>query len=85
MPRFTDDDCSSEDGNNLEQLMENMVSEKEKLMETLRETQDELSATMAEMQELRHERDSLSRQMYSNQPQVSVFVAKVLFAVIVIV
>uniref|UniRef100_UPI00398F7C8E liprin-alpha-4 n=1 Tax=Pristiophorus japonicus TaxID=55135 RepID=UPI00398F7C8E len=58
----------SEDAN-FEQLMVNMLDERDKLMETLRETQETLSLTQDRMQEVAHERDLLQRQLNSALPQ----------------
>ncbi|XP_067863486.1 liprin-alpha-4 [Heptranchias perlo] len=58
----------SEDAN-FEQLMVNMLDERDKLMETLRETQETLSVTQEKMQEVAHERDLLQRQLNSALPQ----------------
>ncbi|XP_072419355.1 liprin-alpha-4 isoform X6 [Chiloscyllium punctatum] len=54
---------------NFEQLMVNMLDERDKLMETLRETQETLSLTQEKMQEVAHERDLLQRQLNSALPQ----------------
>ncbi|XP_067913217.1 liprin-alpha-4 [Heterodontus francisci] len=54
---------------NFEQLMVNMLDERDKLMETLRETQETLSLTQERMQEVAHERDLLQRQLNSALPQ----------------
>ncbi|GCB67429.1 hypothetical protein scyTo_0000729 [Scyliorhinus torazame] len=55
---------------NFEQLMVNMLDERDKLMETLRETQETLSLTQERMQEVAHERDLLQRQLNSALPQM---------------
>ncbi|XP_048468236.1 liprin-alpha-2-like isoform X1 [Rhincodon typus] len=56
---------------NFEQLMVNMLDERDKLMETLRETQETLSLTQEKMQEVAHERDLLQRQLNSALPQLT--------------
>ncbi|XP_078276784.1 liprin-alpha-4 isoform X8 [Rhinoraja longicauda] len=61
----------SEDAN-FEQLMVNMLDERDKLMENLRETQETLSVTQEKMQEVAHERDLLQRQLNSALPQMTV-------------
>ncbi|XP_015434199.1 PREDICTED: liprin-alpha-1 isoform X2 [Dufourea novaeangliae] len=59
---------SGEDGN-FEQLMVTMLDERDKLMETLQETQERLQETEARLQEIEKERDSLNRQLNANIPQ----------------
>ncbi|XP_069797730.1 liprin-alpha-4 isoform X2 [Narcine bancroftii] len=75
MPTISEDTLSqrgsqngSEDAN-FEQLMVNMLDERDKLMETLRETQETLSVAQERMQEVAHERDLLQRQLNSALPQ----------------
>lgn len=64
------DDCLSEDSNNLEQVMENMLEEKEKLLENLHEAHEEISTIKATLEDVRRERDLLHRRVFSDQPQV---------------
>ena len=52
-PQFSGDDA------NFEQLMVNMLDERDKLMETLRETQETLAITSVKLQEAERERDAL--------------------------
>nr|XP_056723446.1 liprin-alpha-4 isoform X10 [Euleptes europaea] len=54
---------------NFEQLMVNMLDERDKLLETLRETRETLSVTQGRLQEALHERDQLQRQLNSALPQ----------------
>ncbi|XP_072905892.1 liprin-alpha-1-like isoform X3 [Hemitrygon akajei] len=54
---------------NFEQLMVNMLDERDKLLESLREAQDSLALCQAKMQEAFHERDSLQRQLNTALPQ----------------
>ncbi|XP_077695257.1 liprin-alpha-4 isoform X5 [Eretmochelys imbricata] len=54
---------------NFEQLMVNMLDERDKLLETLRETRDTLALTQSRLQETGHERDQLQRQLNSALPQ----------------
>ncbi|ETE61450.1 Liprin-alpha-2, partial [Ophiophagus hannah] len=54
---------------NFEQLMVNMLDERDKLLETLRETRETLSVTQGRLQETFHERDQLQRQLNSALPQ----------------
>uniref|UniRef100_A0A4W3JK30 PTPRF interacting protein alpha 4 n=1 Tax=Callorhinchus milii TaxID=7868 RepID=A0A4W3JK30_CALMI len=55
---------------NFEQLMVDMLDERDKLLETLRESQETLCLSQAKMQEVTHERDLLQRQLNSALPQV---------------
>ncbi|ESN98624.1 hypothetical protein HELRODRAFT_188839 [Helobdella robusta] len=73
-----DEECSSGEDNvhDLELMIENMTDEREKLLESLNKTQDELSSANIELQELRRERDALTKQLYSNQPQEVVSLCK---------
>lgn len=55
---------------NFEQLMVNMLDEREKLLESLRESQETLAATQGRLQDALHERDQLQRHLNSALPQV---------------
>ncbi|XP_016325814.1 liprin-alpha-2-like isoform X9 [Sinocyclocheilus anshuiensis] len=54
---------------NFEQLMVNMLDERDKLLESLRETQETLSQSQTKLQDVLHERDVLQRQLNSALPQ----------------
>lgn len=54
---------------NFEQLMVNMLDEREKLLESLRESQESLAATQSRLQGALHERDQLQRHLNSALPQ----------------
>ncbi|XP_070551527.1 liprin-alpha-1-like isoform X5 [Ptychodera flava] len=75
MPTISEDSSSqrgsqcSENDSNFEQLMVNMLDERDKLMETLRETQETLLETQDRMCMAERERDSLQKQIASNLPQ----------------
>ncbi|XP_065221933.1 liprin-alpha-1-like isoform X3 [Planococcus citri] len=75
MPTISEDSISqrnsqmSGDDANFEQLMVSMLDERDKLMDTLRETQIRLGETETKLQEVEKERDSLHRQLSANLPQ----------------
>uniref|UniRef100_A0A8C8SGQ2 PTPRF interacting protein alpha 4 n=1 Tax=Pelusios castaneus TaxID=367368 RepID=A0A8C8SGQ2_9SAUR len=74
MPTITEGDpLGSQPGSdseaNFEQLMVNMLDERDKLLETLRETRETLALTQSRLQETLHERDQLQRQLSSALPQ----------------
>ncbi|CAG9562317.1 unnamed protein product [Danaus chrysippus] len=75
MPTISEDSISQrgsqftgEDAN-FEQLMVSMLDERDKLVESLRETQERLSDTELRLKEVEKERDSLQRQIAANLPQ----------------
>lgn len=77
MPTISEDSISqrssqfsAEDGN-FEQLMVSMLDERDKLMDSLRETQERLGDTDIKLQEVEKERDALLRQIAANLPQVT--------------
>ncbi|XP_053943308.1 liprin-alpha-4 isoform X2 [Cuculus canorus] len=59
----------SETDADFEQLMVNMLDERDKLLDTLRETRETLSVTQSRLQETLRERDQLQRQLNSALPQ----------------
>uniref|UniRef100_A0A3Q3ARP1 PTPRF interacting protein alpha 4 n=1 Tax=Kryptolebias marmoratus TaxID=37003 RepID=A0A3Q3ARP1_KRYMA len=59
----------SEQEANFEQLMVNMLDERDKLLESLRETQETLIQSQAKLQGALHERDMLQRQINAALPQ----------------
>ncbi|XP_032857830.1 liprin-alpha-4 isoform X4 [Tyto alba] len=59
----------SEADADFEQLMVNMLDERDKLLDTLRETRETLSVTQSRLQETLRERDQLQRQLNSALPQ----------------
>lgn len=80
MPTISEDGISQRSGQfgsnsgagdeaNFEQLMVNMLDERDKLMESLRETQEDLNENKSKLAEVEKERDSLQRQLASHMPQ----------------
>lgn len=77
MPTISEDSISqrssqfSGEDANFEQLMVSMLDERDKLVESLRETQERLGDTELRLKDVEKERDSLQRQIAANLPQVS--------------
>ncbi|CAH4037899.1 unnamed protein product [Pieris brassicae] len=75
MPTISEDSISqrssqfSGEDANFEQLMVSMLDERDKLVESLRETQERLGDTELRLKEVEKERDSLHRQISANLPQ----------------
>ncbi|XP_063218170.1 liprin-alpha-1 isoform X3 [Bacillus rossius redtenbacheri] len=75
MPTISEDSISqrssqfSGEDANFEQLMVSMLDERDKLMDSLRETQERLTDTEVKLAEVEKERDSLQRQISANLPQ----------------
>ncbi|XP_076292703.1 PTPRF interacting protein alpha isoform X15 [Lasioglossum baleicum] len=75
MPTIAEDSISQRSSQfsgeevNFEQLMVSMLDERDKLVESLRESQTRLQETEARRQETEKERDSLNRQLNANIPQ----------------
>ena len=65
---------------NFEQLMVNMLDERDKLMETLRETQDSLALTRAKLTECQKEKDALMNHLETVLSDVRKFLFRVLMA-----
>lgn len=61
----------SDSEGHFESLMVSMLEERDRLLETLRETQENLGLTQSKLHEVSHERDSLQRQLNTALPQVS--------------
>lgn len=60
----------SDADSHFEQLMVSMLEERDRLLDTLRETQETLVLTQGKLHEVSHERDSLQRQLNTALPQV---------------
>lgn len=79
MPTISEDSISqrssqfSGEDANFEQLMVSMLDERDKLVESLRDTQERLGDSELRLKDLEKERDSLQRQIAANLPQVSWF------------
>ncbi|XP_011301612.1 liprin-alpha-1 isoform X4 [Fopius arisanus] len=75
MPTIAEDSISqrssqfSGEDANFEQLMVSMLDERDKLMDSLRESQERLQEAEARLQDVEKERDALNRQMNANIPQ----------------
>lgn len=75
MPTISEDSISQRSSQfsgeeaNFEQLMVSMLDERDKLMDSLRESQDRLGDTEMKLAEVEKERDSLQRQIAANLPQ----------------
>ncbi|CAG5002601.1 unnamed protein product [Parnassius apollo] len=83
MPTISEDSISqrssqfSGEDANFEQLMVSMLDERDKLVESLRETQERLNDSELRLKDVEKERDSLQRQIAANLPQVSVIIKMV--------
>ncbi|XP_046728851.1 liprin-alpha-2 isoform X1 [Silurus meridionalis] len=60
---------SSDPDSHFEQLMVNMLDERDRLLDTLRETQESLGLAQQHLQDVMYDRDSLQRQLSSALPQ----------------
>ncbi|XP_076472143.1 liprin-alpha-1-like isoform X2 [Babylonia areolata] len=82
MPTISEDGSNdresqgSGDESNFEQLMVNMLDERDKLMESLRETQEALASTQMKLQEVEKDRNNLQKQMSATTPQELATVTK---------
>ncbi|XP_060780052.1 liprin-alpha-1 isoform X6 [Neoarius graeffei] len=59
----------SDSEGHFESLMVSMLEERDRLLDTLRETQENLGLTQGKLHEVSHERDALQRQLNSALPQ----------------
>ncbi|XP_077090254.1 liprin-alpha-2 isoform X6 [Siphateles boraxobius] len=78
MPTISEDTALSQRGSqssasdpdsHFEQLMVNMLDERDRLLDTLRETQESLALAQEHLQDVIYDRDSLQRQLSSALPQ----------------
>lgn len=77
MPTIAEDSLGnrgqfSADEANFEQLMVNILDERDKLLETLRDTQENLANSHIKLGDLTKEKEALLRQLQANLPQVCV-------------
>lgn len=76
MPTISEDGSTdresqeSGDDTNYEQIMVNLLDERDKYLEALRISQEQHSQTQAKLEDLEKERESLQRQLQLTQPQV---------------
>ncbi|KAM7378426.1 hypothetical protein PAMA_013369 [Pampus argenteus] len=79
MPTISEDTALSQRGSqssasdpdsHFEQLMVNMLDERDRLLDTLRETQESLGMAQQHLQDVIYDRDSLQRQLSSALPQI---------------
>jgi len=61
---------STNDDSNFEQLMVNMLDERDKIMDQLKEAQHQLQTVNHKLKETEHERDAFVKQLNSSSPQV---------------
>ncbi|CAD6243799.1 GSCOCG00013145001-RA-CDS [Cotesia congregata] len=79
MPTIAEDSISqrssqfSGEDANFEQLMVSMLDERDKLMDSLRESQERLQEAEARVRDVEKERDALNRQINASVPQVIFF------------
>lgn len=64
------DSLGSNEDANYEQIMVNMLDERDKVMDQLREAQDQLHDNCQKLKETERERDALSKQLVSSTSQV---------------
>lgn len=62
---------TSDPDSHFEQLMVNMLDERDRLLDTLRETQESLGLSQQHLEDVIYDRDSLQRQLSSALPQVT--------------
>lgn len=62
---------ASDPDSHFEQLMVNMLDERDRLLDTLRETQESLGMSQQHLEDVIYDRDSLQRQLSSALPQVT--------------
>ena len=80
MPTISEDGDHDHEGsmedNNFEQLMVNMLDERDKLMETLRETQENLTYSRSKLKDTEMEKDALLQKFEILLNEVGTYYAK---------
>ena len=83
MPTISEDSISQRssqfgDDANFEQLMVSMLDERDKLVDSLKNEQEKTGDLEGKVKELEKERDSLTRQLNQNLPQVYTHIMNIL-------
>ena len=80
-PTDQDSICSGDEAN-YEHLMVKMLEERDKLMDTLSQVQENLALTKHKLQDAERERDSLQKQLQCTTPPVNIPISSFELAVL---